>query len=42
MLANWPSLTAVAEALLEYEALDGQEVDRLMQRATLHRSNRPG
>ena len=42
MLANWPSLTAVAEALLEHTALDGQEVDRLMQMATLRRSNRPG
>jgi ATP-dependent Zn protease len=42
MLANWPSLTAVAEALFEHTALDGQEVDRLMQRATLRRSNRPG
>jgi ATP-dependent Zn protease len=42
MLANWPSLMAVAEALLEYKALDGQEVDRLMQGATLRRSKRPG
>ncbi len=42
MLANWPSLTAVAEALLEHTALDGQEVDCLMQIATLRRSNRPG
>jgi len=42
MLANWPSLTAVAEALLEHTTLDGQEVDRLMQVATLRRSNRPG
>jgi ATP-dependent Zn protease len=42
MLENWPSLTAVAEALLEHGALDGQEVDRLMQAATRRRSNRPG
>jgi hypothetical protein len=42
MLANWPSLTAVAEALLERKALQGQEVDHLMQIATLRRTNRPG
>jgi ATP-dependent Zn protease len=42
LIANWPSLTAVAEALLEHETLDDQEVDRLMQEAARIRSNRPG
>ena len=42
LLADWSSLTAVAEALLEHTTLDGQQVDRLMQMATLRRSNRPG
>jgi hypothetical protein len=42
MLANWPSVTAVAEALLERGALDGEEVDRLMQAATHPRARRPG
>jgi predicted ATP-dependent serine protease len=42
MLANWPSVTAVAEALLEHGALDGEEVDRLMQSATHPRARRPG
>jgi hypothetical protein len=37
MLKNWPALTAVADALLEHGALDGQEVDRLMQAATRRR-----
>jgi hypothetical protein len=42
MLANWPSVTAVAEALLEHGALDGEKVDRLMQAATHPRARRPG
>jgi hypothetical protein len=41
MLENWSALTAVAEALLEHGALDGQEVDRLMQAATHRRASRP-
>jgi hypothetical protein len=31
MIANWSSLTAVAEALLEHGKLDGAAVDRLLQ-----------
>ena len=42
MIANWPCLTTVAEALLEHGTLDGQEVDRLMQAATRRRGNRLG
>ncbi len=42
MIAHWPSLTAVAEALLEHGTLDGQEVDRLMQAATSRRGHRLG
>jgi GTP-binding protein len=33
MLANWPAMTAVADALLEQGSLGGQEADRLMQAA---------
>jgi ATP-dependent Zn protease len=40
MIRNWPAMTALAEALLEQGTLDGQEVDRLMQAATGHRSSR--
>ncbi len=40
MIANWPSLTAVAEALLERGTLDGQEFDNLV-RATARRGSRP-
>ena len=42
MLGNWSSVTAVAEALLEHGALDGEEVDRLMRAAPRRRSSRPG
>jgi hypothetical protein len=42
MLANWPALTTVADALLEHGRLDGDEVDRLMQAATPRRNRRPG
>ena len=42
LLANWPVLTAVAEALLEYGTLDGPDVDRLMQAPTRRRGNRLG
>jgi hypothetical protein len=40
MIANWPAMTAVADALLEHGTLDGPEVDRLMQAATGRRSSR--
>jgi hypothetical protein len=40
MLANWPALAAVAEALLAHGSLDGHEVDRLMQ-AAMRRRSRP-
>jgi hypothetical protein len=42
MVQNWSSVTAVAEALLEHGALDGHEVDRLMQAAVGRRRSRPG
>jgi len=42
MIENWSAVTAVAEALLEHGALDGQEVDRLMQAAPRRRTSRPG
>ena len=42
MLANWSSVAAVAEALLEHGSLDGQAVDRLMQTAPQRRSRRRG
>jgi hypothetical protein len=42
MLENWPALTAVAEALLEHGALDGQEVDHLIQAATRRQRRRSG
>jgi hypothetical protein len=35
MLANWPSLAALADALLEQGRLDGQEIDRLLQQRRL-------
>ena len=42
MIENWTAMTAVADALLAQGALDGPEVDCLMQAATRPRSNRPG
>jgi len=42
LLANWPALAAVADALLVRGALDGRELDGLMLAAARRRSGRPG
>ena len=42
MVRDWPAVEAVAEALLERRALDGGEVDRLMQSAVRRRKSRRG
>lgn len=39
---NWRAVEAVAEALLERQALDGREVDRLLQKARPRRKTRQG
>lgn len=42
VVENWPSVTAVAVALLEHGTLDGGEFDRLMRAASHRRTTRPG
>jgi ATP-dependent Zn protease len=42
MVDNWRAVEAVAEALLERRALDGREVDRLMQSAMRRTKSRQG